>query len=93
LKAFFSSNGWKIFQSFEKQFNCAGVCKVPLFYMTKDLSAGVPAQSCDTAMINKVAGNVGAGAVAVVTGLIMLSMFGASFPLCTGMCDPNSALG
>jgi hypothetical protein len=93
LKAFFSSNGWKIFQSFEKQFSCAGVCKVPLFYMTKDLSAGVPAQSCDTAMINKVAGNVGAGAVAVVTGLIMLSMFGASFPLCTGKSDPNSAMG
>ena len=30
----------------ENDYNCGGFCYTPLFYMTKDLSAGKPEQEC-----------------------------------------------
>lgn len=92
-KRFFEQGGFEFLQSFEKQFNCAGVCQAPLFYMTKELSAGIPTQSCDQAFISSVAGSVGAGAVGIVTGIFMLTLFIGAVPLCTKESDKNDAMG
>lgn len=91
VAAEFVANGYKIITSFEKQYTCAGVCFLPLFYLTKDLSAGPPTTQCDDAFLKSVQGNTGAAIGAFVTALLFLTLFGASFVLCTGKSDPNDA--
>ena len=39
---FFSKGGFAFLQQIEKDFNCAGICDVPLFYATRDISKGPP---------------------------------------------------
>lgn len=39
---FDTKDAWKFFEEVESDFNCAGICYVPMFYLTKDLSAGIP---------------------------------------------------
>lgn len=80
-------------ESFENQYKCAGLCYTPLFYLTRPLTDGPPTQSCDTAFINSVTGNAGVGGVAIVTGLVLLSMFVGSIPLCSGFASDGDAMG
>jgi hypothetical protein len=91
--AFLTNGGYSFIKSFESQFKCAGVCFTPLFYLTRPLSDGVPTQSCDSAFLASVSGSIGPAVVAFITAFIMLTLFGASFPLCTGKSDPNDAMG
>lgn len=90
---FLTKGGYSFISSFEKQFKCAGVCFTPLFYLTRPLSDGIPTTSCDSAFLASVSGQVGPAIVAFLTAIIMLTLFGASFPLCTGKSDSNDAMG
>jgi hypothetical protein len=90
---FFQKGGFQFLESFEKQYTCAGLCYTPLFYLTRPLSAGPPTQSCDAAFITSVTGNTGVGAVSLVTGLILLSMFIGSLTLCGGLAKDSGAMG
>lgn len=90
---FFVNGGFEFLKSFETQYKCAGLCYTPLFYLSKPLTDGPPTQSCDTAFINAVAGNTAVGGVAVVTGLILLSVFVGSIPLCSGYAADGGAMG
>lgn len=90
---FLTNGGYQFITSFEAQFKCAGVCFTPLFYLTKPLSDGVPTKSCDNAFLESVSGSIGPAIVSFLTAIIMLSLFGASFPLCTGQSDKNDAMG
>lgn len=90
---FLQKGGYSFISSFEKQFKCAGICFTPLFYLTRNLSEGLPTTQCDQAFLKSVSGQVGPAIVAFATAIIMLTLFGASFPLCTGKSDENDAMG
>jgi hypothetical protein len=92
-KDFFLNGGFQFLKSFEKQYDCAGLCYTPLFYLTKPLSVGPPTTSCDAAFIASVAGNTGVGAIALVTGFILLSVMVGSIPLCSGYASDGGAMG
>ena len=82
---FLQEYGFAAALSFEEEFDCAGFCKVPLFYMTRALEEGPPTQGCFPASIKGMEGKLGnGGMIALVTGLIALvGMIGAC-PLCSG---------
>jgi len=42
LKNFFAKGGYNFLKQIEEDFNCAGICDVPLFFMTKNISEGSP---------------------------------------------------
>jgi len=90
---FFVKGGFEFLESFEKQYDCAGLCYTPLFYLTKPLSVGPPKTSCDQAFLASVTGNTAVGAVALVTGLILLSVFVGSIPLCSGYAADGDVMG
>lgn len=61
---------------YEDEFECGGVCDLPLFYTTKPMADGLPEEDCIDAIIeseldNKLlAGiNAGAGAIFILLGL------------------------
>ena len=82
--AFFEGGGYDMFEQLEKDYECASICKTPLFYIATDLSVGPPLTDCATESIKNLSGNMGVGAVAVFTGLVLLFAFFGSIPLCTG---------
>lgn len=92
-KDFFVNGGFQFLKSFEKQYDCAGLCYTPLFYLTKPLSVGPPTTSCDAAFIAAVAGNTAVGAIALVTGFILLSVMLGSIPLCSNFASEGDAMG
>jgi hypothetical protein len=85
---FLNMGGEEFVAQLEESYDCAGVCKVPLFYMTKDISVGPPTEGCIQAAAEGMAANYGnTGKVALVTGvLLLIGMIGAC-PLCTGFED------
>jgi hypothetical protein len=81
-KQFIKNGGVQFLADFEKKFKCAGFCKTPLFYMTRNITEGKPERDCLTAMATEYGSNTGVGAVGVITGLtLLLAAFGA-IPLC-----------
>ena len=72
-------------KEFEKKLNCGGVCEVPLFYATIDISEGRPTQDCVNAAVDKLQSSAKpAGAIALLTGLILIVGMIGAFPLCQG---------
>lgn len=70
---------------FETRLDCAGVCKTPLFYTTLDISIGKPSIDCVNAAVDKLQSSAKpAGAVALITGLILIIGMIGGFPLCQG---------
>lgn len=49
--------------------------------------------ACNTAIINKVAGNGAVGGISLGVGFILLTMFGAAIPLCTGLAADGDLMG
>lgn len=43
---FFANGGYDFLRKIENDFKCAGLCNVPLFYITKDISIGRPTKEC-----------------------------------------------
>ena len=39
---FESEDAWNFFTQVEEDYDCAGICYTPLFYLTKDISVGRP---------------------------------------------------
>jgi len=57
----------------ENSYNCSGVCKTALFYVTLDLSEGRPMDTCSMALKDEVKSNLTyMGIVVLVTGIVML---------------------
>ena len=61
---------------YEEEFECGGVCDLPLFYSTKPMADGLPEEDCIDAIIeseldNKLLGmiNAGSGLVFIILGL------------------------
>ena len=81
---FVKNGGVEFLGDLEEQFNCAGLCYTPLFYLKKNIKVGPPTQDCVKAAIEQIGSNTGAGAVAVVTGLIFFTAAIGSIPLYKG---------
>lgn len=79
----FKKGGWKFLADLEKEGNCAGICETPLFFMTKDLSAGAPTQDCMESFVKAYGGNMLLGAVAFITAITLICVGICALPLCT----------
>ena len=83
FKEFVKKGGVKFLQDFEKKFKCAGLCKTPLFYLSKPLSDGKPTRDCVTAFQEEYGSSTIVGVVALFTGIILLMASFGAIPLCT----------
>ena len=53
-KDFDTDEAWAFFSSVEEDYNCAGMCYTPLFFLSKDISAGRPEKECIRELIDDV---------------------------------------
>lgn len=74
----------------ENDFNCAGMCVAPLFYVSKQTSFGIPPEEC---FVGYYEGTktvlVDFGNIALITGTLMLLGFIMSIPLCSDYHDDD----
>lgn len=49
---FFDKKGFEFLGALESSFDCASICNVPLFYLTRDISEGRPTQECVKGVID-----------------------------------------
>ena len=42
VREFFRSGGFDFLSDAESKYDCASICEVPLFYVTRDISEGLP---------------------------------------------------
>ena len=57
VRKFITSNGMEILSELEDKYDCASVCEVPLFYITKDISEGRPTQECAAGIYHSMKGS------------------------------------
>jgi hypothetical protein len=57
VRNFMTSNGMEILSELEDKYDCASVCEVPLFYITKDISEGRPTQECAAGIYHSMKGS------------------------------------
>ena len=87
-KKFLNDGGYEFVAAFEAEYDCGGVCKVPLFYMSRDIADGPPTQGCIEAAARGMGKKLGTvGLVALITGLMMLIAMIGACPLCTGFSE------
>ena len=80
---FFEKQGYAFLEGVENTFNCASVCSVPLFYITKDISEGRPQMECVQAVIEGVQGPLGIAAMtSIFIGFLLITAVFGTFPLC-----------
>jgi len=46
IRNFFEKGGFTFLSGLEESYDCASICNVPLFYITRDISEGRPEQEC-----------------------------------------------
>jgi hypothetical protein len=76
---------------FEEEYDCAGICFEPLFYLTKDVSIGPVEKKCDDALVEEFSGNVAGAAVAAISAIVLIIGAIGAFPLCSGFNDEGSS--
>ena len=78
---FFKEGALNFLTEVEKDFDCAGMCEIPLFYVTRDISDGPPTQECLIASLYSMQNNLlGLGKITLATGVILLIGFVSVFP-------------
>ena len=71
----------------ENGFNCAGACKTPLFYVSRNIE-DTPEETCYNLILNNMGNVRTVGIIGILTGLISLCACCGSFPLCS-KSDPD----
>jgi hypothetical protein len=56
-RKFASSNGMKVLAELEEKYDCASVCSVPLFYISRDVAEGRPTQECAAGLYHAMKGS------------------------------------
>ena len=88
VKQFFATGGFEFLSALEDKFDCASVCTVPLFYITKSVGNGRPIQDCIDGLVEGLSSSMGlAGLMSVITGIILVVACIGAFPLCMGPKD------
>jgi len=76
--------GYDFLKKIENDFECAGLCTVPLFYLTKDISKGRPTKECIEVSFDKISDGISIiGYIVIITGFFTFAGFIGSFALCT----------
>lgn len=83
ITAFMKSEGFDFMKSAEDKFSCGGVCKPPMFFLTKSITEGKPEMDCLSAVLEDIPGKLRLpGLISVLLGLLLICAFIAAFPLC-----------
>ena len=69
----------------EDKYNCAGICAQPLFFYTKDISAGRPQKECAQTVAEQYQNNMAIAAVAFITAALLIVAAIGAIPLCTNV--------
>ena len=82
-KEFMQDGGFDFLSAIEEEFDCAGICYNPLFYITKDIAEStVPVtQGCVEAFVERAKDNAHIGAFGVLTGILLWVAAMGSFAL------------
>ena len=89
VKEFFEKGGYEFLAQLETDYECASMCKIPLFYISRDISLGKPTMECTAAIVEAVTGKILVAVVCFITGLVLFCAMICSFPLCTGFKQPE----
>ena len=74
--------GFNLVKSFEKRFDCSGICDTQLFYYTRPMNKGPPTSTCILHMKNAIANNLTyMGMASTMCGLIMVFMWLCQYTL------------
>ena len=69
--------------------DCASVCEAPLFYLTRDISQGMPKKECLQVAIDEAIGKAKAASDLLYGGAILaLISLPMAFPVCVGYEPP-----
>ena len=92
-KEFMQDGGFDFLSAIEEEFDCAGICYNPLFYITKDVAEStVPVtQGCVEAFVERAKDNAHIGAFGVLTGILLWVAATGSCALCSDYAKENSA--
>lgn len=72
VRQFITSNGMEILAELEEKYDCASVCEVPLFYITKDIEEGRPTQECAAGIYHSMKGSYKAeAAFSIILSLVL----------------------
>lgn len=73
-ESFATITDWMTF--FERELNCAGVCKLSLFSWTKSIEAGRPTKTCLNGIRDELRSNfIGFAVCSLITGVLLLLIF------------------
>ena len=91
VRKFVSSNGMEILSELEDKYDCASVCEVPLFYITRDISEGRPTQECSAGIYHSMKGAYKAeAAFSIILSLILWVSMCAAIAIGCGE-DPDAS--
>ena len=88
---FVTNGGFDFLEAMEAEFDCAGICYSPLFYMTKDVSNVPVSMGCVEAFLERAKSTAGVGVVGVITGLILWLAACGAIPLCSDFARDKAA--
>jgi hypothetical protein len=72
VQKFVTSFGMDILGELEDKYDCASVCEVPLFYITRDISEGRPLQECAAGIYHSMKGSYRAeAAFSIILSLVL----------------------
>ena len=74
-------------RAYEKEYDCSGICDVPLFYLTRNLSDGPPPEDCVDAILKSFTDSY---AIAMVSFALFLMFFFAAIATVPNCCGMNA---
>lgn len=91
IEQFAQKGGFDYFAAFEDQYECASICKAPLFYITRSVSQTYPPEDdCATAFLETYSNNYGVAAAALVTAVILCLAGCLAIPIGMGAAKQKS---
>lgn len=72
VKEFFEKGGYEFLAQLETDYECASMCKVPLFYISRDIKLGKPTMECTEAIVEAVTGKILVAVVCFITALVLI---------------------
>lgn len=85
VKDFFEKGGYGFLSELEEKYECASICRRPLFYITRDISEGRPESECIRAIFNDISGSMKVeAAVAIILALVLVCAMVSGLVSCMG---------
>ena len=85
---FFDKGGYGFLSELEDKYDCASVCNLPLFYITRDISEGRPQKECLKAIYNEISGEMKVeSAFPIILSLVLMCAMMSGLVICMGPKD------